>query len=393
MQRLIIRLGSELTDPIQWLVFSEQEQEIIASGQLKNSQDLPSLKERASSAEVFALAPVSDIYFTRVELPKNASRKVLAAIPFMIEEELCGDINELFFAQGNRIENAQEVAVVSKKKLKQWQNAFVEADLFCAHLYPDAYCLDVSDTANLVQIDQSLIARLPDGSCLQGETTWLLPLVLELTHSTETSITCFSDIDNWPEDRKAEFNFDLLPMQLLLNGALNAKLNLFQNEFAVKRKGNPTWNKWKLAAALAVIAICANLLVKATEFNNLKSERTLVRQQISSTVKQGFPDMGAYRFLRTAVEKEIVKLEKGGGNLSMLAMLSRLSGALESSGIKPQNMRYDSKRSEIRMQSVAQSFEALEKFRRDAQGLGFEVEQGPINNRGTEVVGVITVRG
>jgi len=45
------------------------------------------------------------------------------------------------------------------------------------------------------------------------------------------------------------------------------------------------------------------------------------------------------------------------------------------------------------MQSVAQSFEALEKFRRDAQNLGFEVDQGPINNRGSEVVGVITVKG
>jgi len=64
MQRLIIRLSSHPNEPIDWLVFSEQEQEIIASGMLNGSDDLPSLTERASSAQIIALAPSSLIYFT-----------------------------------------------------------------------------------------------------------------------------------------------------------------------------------------------------------------------------------------------------------------------------------------------------------------------------------------
>jgi len=393
MQRLIIRLGSELSDPIQWLVFSEQEQEIIASGQLNSANDLASLKERASSAEIIALAPASDVYLTQVELPKNAARKALAAIPFIIEEELCGDIANLSFALGTKQDNTQEVAVVDRRTLQNWQQAFVDAELFCSRLIPDAHCLPLNEKISLLQIGNDLLVRFPDGKCLQGETDWLLALVLAQAESKSTLITCYSEIESWPDTREAEFNFDLLPMQLLMQGAVNSNLNLFQGEFAVKRKVNPTWNKWKLAAALAVIAICANLIVTATEFNSLRNERSVVRQQIQEAVQQGFPELGSYRNLRVAVSAEMSKLEQGGGNLSMLAMLSRLGGAFESSGIKPQNIRYDGKRSEIRMQSVAQSFEALEKFRRDAQNLGFEVDQGPINNRGSEVVGVITVKG
>jgi general secretion pathway protein L len=393
MQRLIIRLGSQEADPIQWLVYNEQQQEIIASGQLKSINDLASLKERASSAEIIALAPASDVYFTQVQLPKSSSRKALAAIPFMVEEELCGDVSTLFFALGKREENLQEVAVIDKQKLVAWQTAFSDADLFCTSLIPDAYCLKTTDSMSMLEISDSLLVNFPDGKCLEGESSWLLPLALEQANKQSLSVKCYSEIQHWPSTQDADFDFDLLPMQLLLQGAVDTQLNLFQGEFAVKRKVNPTWHKWKLAAALAVIAICANLVIKATELNTLKSERAIVNQQIDAAVNKGFPNLGTYRNLRIAIQTQMDSLEKGGGSLSMLAMLSRLSGAFEATGVKPQNIRFDGKRSEIRMQSVAQNFESLEKFRRDAQELGFEIDQGPINNRGTEVVGVITVKG
>lgn len=393
MQRLIIRLGSKAHDPIHWLVFSEHENEIIASGQLNSADELSSLKERASSADIIALAPSSDIYFTNVPLPKKGARKALSAIPFMVEEELASNIEDLFFALGENKNDVQEVAVVAKSKLKQWQLAFEQAGLFCQQLIPDAYCLPLSEHLNLLQIGDQLLAKMPDGKCLQGELDWVLPISLELAQHQELNISCFSEIDNWPATQEAEFDFDHLPMQSLLKGAEQAKLNLFQGEYAVKRTGNPTWNKWKLAAMLAIVAVCANLLYTTTELNSIKTQRAEVRQRTVSAVSQDFPNLGAYRFLRTAVEKEMLKLEQGGGNLSMLAMLSRLSTAFEGSDVKPQNIRYDSKRSEIRMQSVAGSFEALEKFKRDAQTLGFEVEQGAFNNRGSEVVGMIVVKG
>lgn len=393
MQRLIIRLGSTKDAPIHWLVFNEQEKEIIASGQLQSAEELDSLKERASSAEVIALAPSSDIYFSKVPLPKKGARKALSAIPFMIEDELASNIDSLFFVLGENNSDTQEVAVVAKSTISEWREWFSEAGLFCQTLIPDAYCLPTTEGISLLQLDDQLLVKMPDNKYLQGEISWLLPLTLQQAKKSSLSLFCFSEIDAWPEDTAATFNFDDLPMQLLFQGTQNASLNLFQGEYAVKRKANPVWDKWKLAASLAAIAICANLVYTATELSDIKSQRAEVRQQTDTFVKQGFPDLGSYRFLRTAIEKEMLKLEQGGGNLSMLAMLTRLGNAFEVSGVKPQNIRYDAKRSEIRMQSVAKSFEALDRFKRDAQNLGFDVEQGAINNRGEEVVGVIVVRG
>ena len=393
MQRLIVRLGSHIQDPIHWLVYSNSESEILASGKLNNASELSQLQEHALGTQIVGLVPASDVYCTHVSVPKKGGRKVLTAIPFMVEEDLAANIDELFFALGNNKNDVQEVAVITKQKMQLWQSMFADANLFCATLIPDAYCLPNDEHINLLQIDQQLLARLPNGTCMQGEDEWLLPLMLEQANTNNTALKCHSEIAQWPEDQEATFDFDKLPLQLLLEHSTLAQLNLCQGEFATKRKTNTRLHKWKLAASLAAVAICANLIYTTVELNALKNQHAELTKQTKALVQQGFPNLRSVRLVRPAVEREMAKLAQGGTNISMLAMLSQLGGAFEASGVKPQNIRYDNTRSELRMQSVASNFESLDKFKRDVQNLGFEVEQGAINNRGSEVVGVIVVKG
>ncbi|MFC4698619.1 type II secretion system protein GspL [Glaciecola siphonariae] len=395
MQRLILRFGSDLNAPLQWLVFNDDEQEIIASGELSTALELASLKERAQSAEVIALAPASEILLTSVTLPPNAGRKILNAIPFMLEEEICGDISQHFVALGKREGEKQQVAVVAKTKLDMWQHAMNDADIFCQTLIPDALTLPVKENAySLLQINDQLIARFDEHSAQEGEIDWLLPMVLQKAKNAEVSLDCYSEltgIDSTSEE--LTFHYDDLPLQLMLKNIQASSINLLQGPYAVKRAGNPHWQKWKLAAALAAIALTVNLVSKTIELNQIKSERAELNQQIAASIAEGFPNIGQYRQARIAVQNEMKRLEQGGGGLSMLAILSQLTDAFSNSGVTPQTLRFDASRTELRMQSVATNFESLERFRRDIQSLGFEVDQGAINNQGDKVVGVVIVRG
>jgi general secretion pathway protein L len=85
-------------------------------------------------------------------------------------------------------------------------------------------------------------------------------------------------------------------------------------------------------------------------------------------------------------------LEQVGGGASMLVMLNQLSAAFSDSNIKPQSLRFDATRGELRMQVVANNFESLEQFKRLAQAQGFVVEQGAINNKDNQVIGSLAVR-
>ncbi|MEM0912238.1 MAG: GspL/Epsl periplasmic domain-containing protein, partial [Pseudomonadota bacterium] len=74
-------------------------------------------------------------------------------------------------------------------------------------------------------------------------------------------------------------------------------------------------------------------------------------------------------------------------------MLTQMSPAFQSTGVTPQALNFNSERAELRIQSVAQNFESLERFTREVSDMGLTVEQGAINNRGDQVIGVVVVKG
>ncbi len=88
----------------------------------------------------------------------------------------------------------------------------------------------------------------------------------------------------------------------------------------------------------------------------------------------------------------MIELEQGGGSASVLVMLSQLANAFEQSQVKPQTMRFDANRAELRLVAEADNFESLELFKRLASERGFTIEQGAINNRDNQIIGSLSIR-
>jgi len=415
MEKLAIRLGSTPHDPVHWLVWSDTETEIIASGELPDVEGLGQLKERAPKAQVVCIVPGCDVVLKVVELPNKANRKVLNAIPYMLEDEIASDISKSFFAFGKRTGDSQQVAVVSREKLEFWQAVLKQADLQCDLVVPDTLALPYSPNSisllSLGQHDTSpLIVRADAWAGFQGEQSWTFRLLEKQLQAKHQSVVAYSEL---PQNDKLETffaqtetadesntdtptltaNYDKLPMQLLLDGALDVKFNLLQGSYLVKRKSTAQWHKWRLAAVLAAVALCVNLVSKTIELNSIKSQRQIVETRLQASIDKGFPGLPKARNKEAAIKNEMARLEQGGGGISMLVMLTQMSPSFANTGVTPQSIRYDATRTELRMQSVASNFESLEKFRREVQALGFEVDQGAINNKGDQVVGTIIIKG
>ncbi|GAB3014275.1 type II secretion system protein GspL [Bowmanella dokdonensis] len=395
-EQLVIRLGSTRMDPIQWLVWSSGEQEIIASGELADATHLHSLADRAGNRPVTVLAPTSDILLHWVTLPAKASRKAIAAIPFMLEDELSSDIDNQFFALGPRHGAHQAVAVVEKQKMVGWIDVLNDAGLSFDKLLPDILALPHhSEGWSLLQISDQLLLRQDEWKGMQGESKWLLTAIGHVARQQATPLT-IANYSNLvlPESPNLVQQAQTLemPMKVLAQGALSASFNLLQGDFKIKKQRNNRWQKWRLAAVLAVIALTTSLVDKAVEANRLASQRDALEQQIEAEFRRAFPEVTRIVNVRSQMNQKLSELQQGGSGVSMLVMLSQLSDAFDRSQIKPQTLRFDAKRAELRMQAVAGSFEALEQFRRLAEGLGFEVQQGAINNQDSQVVGSLSIR-
>lgn len=396
MEQLLVRLGANKSDTVSWLVYSTADDEIMASGELENADALATLTERTGQRSVIALAPSSDILLKWVTLPPRAGRKVIAALPYMLEEELATDISKQFFALGPKVGNEQAVAIVSHEKMQQWQRWLQDANLACDTIIPDVLAVPhTADGWSILTLGEQLLVRQDNFKGIQGEQQWLLPTLAHFTsqHTTPISVTNYAGIDlsGLPNIEETETPLEL-PMQVLAKEATGTSFNLCQGEYKVKRKRSSALSQWRVAAVLAVLVLCTSLIDKTATLYQLKSQNDALSSQISDTVKSGFPNIGTYRDVRRKLQSEMAKLEQGGGNASMLIMLDQLSPAFAATDVKPQTLRFDASRTEIRIQAEGKSFEALEQFKKTAEQAGFLVEQGAINNRDSGVVGTVSIR-
>ncbi|MDO6566877.1 type II secretion system protein GspL [Alteromonas sp. 1_MG-2023] len=396
MEQLLIRLGATEADPISWLVWSTTEEEIIASGELANANALSTLTERAGHRAVIALAPSSEILLKWVTLPPRAGRKVLSALPFMLEDELATDISEQFFAIGPKAGDSQAVAVVSHAKLQMWQQWLADAGMFCSHLIPDVLAVPVTENGwSVLTLGEQMLVRQDTFQGIQGEQAWLLPTLGHFTSQQDTPVVITNyagiDLSGIPNITVDDAPLEL-PMHVLAKEAMSSSFNLLQGEYKVNRTRNNVWAQWRVAAVLAVLVLCTSLVDKTVTLYQLKSENAALTSEIDQAVKAGFPNIGVYRNVRLKLQSELDKLSRSGGDASMLIMLDQLSDAFASTQVKPQTLRFDATRTEIRIQAQGKSFEALEQFRREAEGAGFTVEQGAINNRDDNVIGTVSIR-
>jgi len=396
MEQLLVRLGATATDPISWLVWSSAEEEIIASGELPDADALATLAQRAGQRPVIALAPTSEIRLKWVTLPPRAGRKVLSALPFMLEDELATDISEQFFAIGPKLRDSQAVAIVSHAKLQMWQQWLDAAGLFCDRLIPDVLAVPVTENGwSVLTIGEQMLVRQDTFQGIQGELTWLLPTLSHFTSQQDApvAITNYAGIDlsAIPNVEVADAPLDL-PMHVLAKEAMASEFNLLQGDYKVKHKRTNAWDQWRVAAVLAALVLCTSLIDKTVSLYQLKSQNTALSNQIQQTVSAGFPNIGPYRNVKLKLQAELDKLSRNGGDASMLVMLDQLSDAFSASQVKPQTLRFDSERTEIRIQAEGKNFEALEQFRKLAERAGFNVEQGAINNRDNVVIGTVSIR-
>lgn len=397
MEQLVVRLGSKREDPIHWIVWSDQEKDIIASGELSHADELTSLTERAGQRPITALVPTSDVVLKTVTLPARANRKALAAIPYMLEDELASDVEDLFFALGQQKGSDQAVAIVEKEKLDMWLGWLSDADLFCTKLIPDTLTVPVNETGwSLLTLGENVLLRQGEWTGMQGNASWMFAA---LEHHAKQQPEPLSLNDYSGEELPHLANVDVqvqtldMPMQVLVNGALDSKFNLLQQQYKPKKQSSGKIQQWRLVAALAAIALLINLVDKGVEVYKLGQQKDALSAQIESEYKRAFPQTTRIVNVRSQMRQQLSRMEQtGGGGASMLSMMTQLQGAFKSSGVKPQTIRFDRDRAELRMQAIADNFESLESFKRQAEASGFQVEQGAINNQDNRVVGSLLVR-
>ncbi|WP_413700715.1 type II secretion system protein GspL [Psychromonas sp. KJ10-10] len=395
-ERLIIRLASEASQKQHWLIWSESGKEIIASGEIDNAQQLNSLTEKASSRHVICLLPGVDVCIKELPINGAFNRQMQQALPYLLEEDLAGDVEKLHFTVIEQKTDLVHVAVCDKQRMSQWLSWLAEADISCKQFIPEGLALPLPEDNKwqAVQLDNNWIIRENQAVAWSSDEAMLTALLSsKIDADKQQVIESYSPI---PNDQPGQWvsATPTLPMELLAVGALVCKVNLLQHEFKVKKEVNKNLLKWRLPAILASLFFVISCINVYIENQRIETEIKVVKEQVERVYQLAFPNQRklSYSRIKKQIRTMLAEANDKGDSAGFLAMLDDLGPTFDSNQqLSVNSLKYDVKNHEMRLLAVADNFQAFEKFS-SALPQQYSIQQGALNSSKNQVSGLLTIR-
>ena len=427
-ETLFIRLGSQAHHTIHWLIAAGNNDsdtfEIIGSGELANAEQLKQLTEKAAHRVVKIIVPSSDVLLKSLSVPAKSNRAMRLAVPYMLEDNLAQDVEQLFFAYAEFKKGDEEnncfTAIVEHKQIQQWLAWLDEAKIQSQVFVPEVLTLPkaMPDTENEWSAialgegyGQQIIVRqgLWQGFTLDLATWQLQCQALSQQHGSESNDEAEQEseqeqgiqINSYsPLVYSEQLNINAMPEELPLalmakNYQNNNNFNLLQNEYKVKDHYGASIKQWYWVAAVAAFALLLNFTFKAVQLWQVNTKQEQVEAQIISQYKKAFPQTKRVRIatIKSQLNQKLAQLGGASDSAGFLAMLAKITPAFTKvSGLKPESLKFDNKRQELRIQAIADNYQTFEQFNSALEQEGLRVNPGAQNNQGSQVTGSFSIR-
>lgn len=421
IETLFIRLGSQANDTIYWLVVNEasgKEQEIIASGELQDAKQLNELTSKAESRKVKVLVPGSDVLLKSLNIPAKSDHARRQAAPYMLEDSFAEDVEQLFFAYADLGKDIQGnncfMAIVSHSQMEQWLSWLSEANITTSFILPDVLAIPhTEDGWSAIALgngnQQQVIARqhLWQGFTLDLA-TWELQCQAFANQSLGDDVADDENENHLGVHLEAYsplayselFSVQQMPEELPL--ALMARnyskklnrFNLLQGKYKIKEERSKAKRQWLWVAGVALFALVLNLGQKSAQLLQLNTEMDNVQQSIITQYKKVFPNTKRVRVstIKSQLNRELALMGGGSDQAGFLTMLAKLQPIFAKvPGLKPESLKFESKRQELRIQAVAKDYQAFETFSNALATTNFTVKQGSQSNQGDQVSGSFSI--
>ena len=402
---LTVRLSSEPQSPVQWLVWSTSQQEVIASGELSSWEQFDELTPYAEKRSCIALLPGNECLIKRVEIPKGAARQFDSMLPFLLEDEVAQDIEDLHLTILDKDASHATVCGVDREWLKHALELFREANIIFRKVLPDTLAVPFEEQGiSALQIDQHWLLRQGNYQAVSISEAWL-PMFLQsdwvVAGEEEQATTIFSYTAMPSDDVQQQSGVDWqakpaeLVMSLLSQQAITSSVNLLTGTFKTKSSFSKYWRVWQkvaIAACLLVAVIVTQQVLKVQQYEAQAEAYRAESERIFRAVLPGKQRIPTISYLKRQMNDEAKKYGGSGEGDSLLGWLALLPETLgQVKSIEVESIRYDGNRSEVRLQAKSSDFQHFETARVKLEEK-FVVEQGPLNRNGDAVFGSFTLK-
>ncbi len=384
----------------------------------------------AQKPVVVVLAPARELLLSTAEVPVGQYRYAKQAMPFLVEEKLADDIEDVHIAMGSVVKNqAVPVAVVRHFDVINWLDALYSVGLPTTWLVPEQLALpwqqgcikvyldprgslirdgqwhglgcDLSNTALAVKL---LAQRVQGGALAQTPK-------IELAYSVVGDSSDSSDsagMEQLARDIRAELqgqldtDISLLAYQenvteLLARtqvADLGGSINLLQGGYRANTAGlRGTLNVGKVAATFAAcIALHLALTVGTGIWFDWRSDN--LRADARALYSEWFPQAKRVFNPRRQLQSKLVDNDGAGSEL-LLSYIGAVAAGWrpEDGGLRLQAMDYEGQSGNMTLQLEATVADSMAALQQQLQSRGLQTDLTSVSQRGHRVTGRLELGG
>ncbi|BBM65949.1 type II secretion system protein L [Vibrio alfacsensis] len=394
---LTVRLSSEQQSTIPWLVWSTQQQEVIASGEIAGWEHLDELTAYAEQRQVIALLASNDVVLTELDIPPGAARQFDSMLPYLVEDEVAQDVDSLHFTVLDKQADKAQVCAVERAWIQTILQRFSTQGIVIKRILPDVLALPCEeDSSTAVLLGEQWLIRHSQTQGAVVDSSWLdLYLSAYRQNKPEWKLNSYSSL---PETSMADVwvaKPEEMTMALLAKGVAETKTNILTGAFKPKSslgKYVKVWQKTAIAASVLLVVLVAQQLLMVHKY---EAQADAYREESERIFRQVFPGKNripTVSYLKRQMTDEERRLSGGASEQAMLPWLAALPSALgQVKDLQVTSFKYDGQRGEVRIQATSSDFQPFEQARVKLAEK-FNVEQGQLNRNGNVVMGSFVLK-
>ncbi|HED18894.1 MAG TPA: type II secretion system protein GspL [Gammaproteobacteria bacterium] len=370
-ETLLIRLAPAARGFKDWLLLDEQGQ---GKGPVQNGA--PDEGVINSIRRVVVLVPGCELSLFEVQIPGRNRQRVMRAVPYVLEEQLAEDVEDLHFALGAaREDNRYPVAVVERSRMTGWQTLLHEHGISASQWVPDILAVPSDGGWNLLVDGETVLVRSGDyaGFATDAENLAVLFSMLQAKEQAPESARVFGSmvLD------LAGVDLDLVedpaqPLELLARGYTQGPvIDLLQGAYSRREEWGRLLRPWKTSAALLLVGIILAGISTGLNYHHLSRQKEQLAAEIKSVYSKAFPNARRIVNPRAQMEQHLKKLQRktGVASTDFLAMLAETANVIRAAkGISVRGASYRDGRLDLDL--VADNLQILDKLKQDLIGGG-----------------------
>ena len=371
----------------QKISFYDESLNILFSSETSSDEESSIFKVNSNKEDIAIIAS-NDFSFYKFDLPTTSQRNLKKVIPFMLSEEILGEVGDYFWIQGSQ---SEIVGIIEHQKIQEIKD---KLDSKVSKLIPIQALSSSIENLLVILGDKAFISLQDNWYWFADKKSILNTLALTLRKYEIKKLNVWAtekklDLPNLDIDTEEKYFSSTKDLLNEFSQTLDIRnsLNFFSKEYEQKIDWRSIFLRYKFYGYSSLAFFGIFLLSAIVQFSYLNVSNNLLKNKIIDTFKEKFPSENLESDLISQVNGLI---NQGQIDYSALNAVSVISDAVSNSeNIVLVSISYERSRFIIEVQT--NSYDQLQEYVDLVNSMGLSVNLGASRRVNNFIQGEISI--